>query len=151
MPKSARKKRKRRPAHSRSCSGLSRCLCDATRRGRCNSVENAHIGYEQLIAIREALKIVGDCLPDKTTGLSKKQKRALRKRRRPSLAEPTNVAPVKLNPLKTAFMAVQRKLSPHLDEDGLEQAWEAMQALKSREDFRIEKSAKASGAVNVAP
>lgn len=112
-------------------------------------VENCHIGYGQLIAVREALKIVGDCLPDKTTGLSKKQKRALRKRRRPSLAEPTKAAPVKLNPLKTAFMAVQRKLSPHLDEEGLEQAWETMQTLKSREDFRIEKSANAAGARNV--
>jgi hypothetical protein len=107
-------------------------------------VENVHVGYQQLIAVREALAIVRDGLPDKTTGLSKKQKRARRKRIRPTLAEPTKAAPIKINPLKTAFIAVQRKLSPHLDDEGLERAWETMNALKSREDFRLEKSERAS-------
>jgi hypothetical protein len=103
-------------------------------------VENVHIGFQQLIAVREALEIVSDGLPDKTTGLSRKQKRARRKRIRPMLAEPTKAMPIRLNPLKTAFIAVQRKLSPHLDEEGLERAWEFMSALKSREDFRLEKA-----------
>ena len=103
-------------------------------------VENIHIGFQQLIAVREALKIVIDGLPDKTTGLSKKQKRARRKRIRPSLPEPTKARPIKINPLKTAFIAVQRKLAPHLDDKELELAWDTLNALKSREDFRLEKS-----------
>jgi hypothetical protein len=107
-------------------------------------VENVHVGYRQLMAVREALAIVIDCLPDKNTGLSKKQKRARRKRVRPSLPEPTKAAPIKLNPLKDAFFKVQRKLSPHLDEEGLELAWIALQAFKAREDFRLEKSERNS-------
>jgi hypothetical protein len=103
-------------------------------------VENIHIGYQQLIATREALKIVIEGLPDKTTGLSKKQKRARRKRVRPSLPEPTKAQPIKLNALKTAFIAVQQKLAPHLDDEGLELAWDTMNALKAREDFRHEKA-----------
>lgn len=107
-------------------------------------VENVHIGYQQLAAVRAALALVSDGLPDKTTGLSKKQKRARRKRVRPQLAEPTKAKPIKLNPLKTAFIGLQRKLSPHLDDDGLERAWETLNALKSREDFRQEKSERGS-------
>jgi hypothetical protein len=107
-------------------------------------VENIHIGYQPLIAVREALKIVSDGLPDKTTGLSKKQKRARRKRIRPLLPEPTKAKPIKINPLKTAFIAVQRKLSPHLDDEELELAWDTLNALKSREDFRLEKSERGS-------
>lgn len=107
-------------------------------------VENIHVGYRQLIAVREALKIVIEGLPDKTTGLSKKQKRARRKRIRPSLPEPTKAKPIKLNPLKTAFIALQRKLSPHLDDKDLELAWDTLNALKSREDFRLEKSERCS-------
>jgi hypothetical protein len=103
-------------------------------------VENVHVGYQQLIAVREALGVVDDCLPDKTTGLSRKQKRAKRKRIRPVLAEPTKAAPIKLNPLKTAFLKAQRALSPHLDDAGLERAWDLLSALKSREDFRLEKA-----------
>jgi hypothetical protein len=103
-------------------------------------VENVHIGYGQLIAVREALGIVDDTLPDKTTGLSRKQKRARRKRIRPVLEPATKAAPVKLNPLKTAFLKAQRALSPHLDDEGLERAWELLSALKSREDFRLEKA-----------
>lgn len=103
-------------------------------------VENVHVGFQQLIAVREALEIVSDGLPDKTSGLSRKQKRARRKRIRPTLAEPTRAAPIKLNPLKTAFIAVQRRLSPHLDDDGLERAWDVLNTLKSREDFRLEKA-----------
>jgi hypothetical protein len=103
-------------------------------------VENVHVGYQQLIAVKEALAVVDDCLPDKTTGLSRKQKRAKRKRIRPVLPEPTKAAPIKLNPLKTAFLKAQRALSPHLDDVGLERAWDLLSALKSREDFRIEKA-----------
>ncbi|MDB5608131.1 MAG: hypothetical protein JWP25_5031 [Bradyrhizobium sp.] len=103
-------------------------------------VENIHIGYQQLIAVREALGIVDDCLPDKTTGLSKKQKRAKRKRIRPELQAVSKAAPIKLNPLKTAFLKAQRKLSPHLDDAGLERAWDLLSALKSREDFRLERA-----------
>jgi hypothetical protein len=102
-------------------------------------VENIHVGYQQLIAVREALEIISDGLPDKTTGLSRKQKRARCKRIRPMLAEPTKAAPIKLNPLKTAFLKAQRALSPHLDDEGLERAWDLLSALKSREDFRLEK------------
>jgi hypothetical protein len=111
-------------------------------------VENIHVGYQQLMAVREALKIVGDELPDKDTGLSKKQKRARRKRVRPSLPEPTKAAPIKINPRKTAFLMLQRKLSPHLDDSGLERAWNTMKALEAREDFRLEKSA---GGGNASP
>jgi hypothetical protein len=103
-------------------------------------VENIHVGYQQLIAVRQALAIVSDGLPDKTTGLSRKQKRARRKRVRPTLAEPTKAAPIKLNPLKTAFLSLQRQLTPDLDVDALERAWETLNALKSREDFRLEKA-----------
>lgn len=103
-------------------------------------VENVHVGYQQLLAVKEALGIVDDCLPDKTTGLSRKQKRAKRRRIRPMLAEPTKAAPIKLNPLKTAFLKAQRALSPHLDDGGLESAWDHFSALKSREDFRLEKA-----------
>jgi hypothetical protein len=107
-------------------------------------VENVHVGFQQLAAVRTSLALVNDGLPDKTTGLSKKQKRARRKRIRPTLPEPTKAKPIKLNPLKTAFIAVQRKLSPHLDEGELERAWDTLNALKSREDFRLEKSEAAS-------
>lgn len=107
-------------------------------------VENVHIGYQQLAAVRTALALVNDGLPDKTTGLSKKQKRARRKRIRPQLAEPTKAKPIKLNPRKTAFFAFQRKLSPHLDDTQLELAWETLIALESRENFRQEKSERAS-------
>jgi hypothetical protein len=103
-------------------------------------VENIHIGYQQLLAVKEALAVVDDCLPDKTTGLSRKQKRAKRKRIRPMLPEPTKAAPIKLNPLKTAFLKAQRALSPHLDDGALEGAWDYFSALKSREDFRMEKA-----------
>lgn len=103
-------------------------------------VENIHVGYQQLIEVRQALAIVDDGLPDKTTGLSRKQKRAKRKRIRPVLAEPTKAVPIKLNPLKTAFLKAQRALSPHLDDEGLERAWDLLSALKSREDFRLEKA-----------
>jgi hypothetical protein len=111
-------------------------------------VENIHVGFQQLIAVRQALEIVSDGLKDKATGLSRKQKRAKRKRVRPVLPEPTKAKPIKLNPLKTAFIAVQRKLSPHLDEDGLERAWEIMNAMKSREDFRLEKAESSSRAAS---
>jgi hypothetical protein len=107
-------------------------------------VENVHVGYQQLAAVRTALALVSDGLPDKNTGLSKKQKRARRKRIRPQLAEPTKAKPIKLNPLKAAFIAVQRKLSPHLDDEGLERAWDTLNVLKSREDFRQEKSGRGS-------
>jgi hypothetical protein len=105
-------------------------------------VENIHVGYQQLMAVREALGIVDDSLPDKSTGLSRKQKRAKRKRIRPMLPEPTKAAPIKLNPLKAAFIKAQRKLSPHLNDEGLERAWEFLNALKSREDLRLEKTAR---------
>jgi len=103
-------------------------------------VENVHVGYQQLIAVREALKVVIDELPDSTTGLSKKQKRARRKRIRPSLPPPTKAAPIKLNPLKDAFMLLQRKLSPQLDADQLEKAWDILCTLRAREDFRLQKT-----------
>jgi hypothetical protein len=102
-------------------------------------VENVHIGYQQLIAVREVLGVVDDCLPDKTTGLSRKQKRARRKRIRPVLPEPTKAAPIKLNPRKTAYLKAQRRLAPHLDDEGLERAWDYFAALVAREDFRLEK------------
>jgi hypothetical protein len=105
-------------------------------------VENIHVGFQQLIAVRQALEIVSDGLKDKATGLSRKQKRAKRKRVRPVLAEPTKAAPIKLNPLKAAFIKAQRKLSPHLDDEGIERAWEFLNALKAREDIRLEKSAR---------
>lgn len=103
-------------------------------------VENIHVGYQQLMAVRFALKLVSEGLPDKTTGLSKKQRRQLRKRRRPQLEPVAKAKPVKVNALKEAFLKLQRVLSPHLDDEQLERAWETMNALKSRSDFRQEKS-----------
>jgi hypothetical protein len=103
-------------------------------------VENIHVGFQQLLAIRQAFAVIGDTLPDSTTGLSKKQRRQLRKKRRPQLAPATKEKPIKVNALKDAFLAVQRRLSPHLNDEELEKAWEVMQTLKSRSDFRLEKS-----------
>jgi hypothetical protein len=107
-------------------------------------VENVHIGYQQLLYVRAALAIVNDGLPDKSTGLSKKQRRAQRKRIRPSLPEPTKAKPIKVNTTKDAFLQLQRTMSPHLDDDGLERAWSMFCALRAREDFRQEKSERAS-------
>jgi hypothetical protein len=103
-------------------------------------VENLHVGHQQLLAVRAALEIVADGLPDKTTGLSRKKRRALRKRIRPSLPEPTKARPIKLNPLKDAFIQVQRQLAPQLDADDLEAAWADLCARRAREDFRLEQS-----------
>lgn len=108
-------------------------------------VENIHIGYQQLLAVRAALAIVIDGLPDKTTGLSRKKRRAMRKRIRPTLPEPTKAKPIKINTLKDAFLKLQRTISPHLGDDGLEQAWSTFCALKAREDFRLEQSERGGG------
>jgi hypothetical protein len=103
-------------------------------------VENLYIGHQKLLAVRAALALVSDGLPDKTTGLSRRKRRALRKRVRPSLPEPTKAKPIKVNTLKDAFLQLQRRLSPHLADEELEQAWNVFCALKAREDFRQEKS-----------
>jgi hypothetical protein len=107
-------------------------------------VENQHVGYQQLLAVREALAIVGDGLPDKTTGLSRKKRRALRKRVRPSLAEPTKAPPIVVNTLKDAFFQVQRRLAPQLPEDDLERAWADLCARRAREDYRLERSERSA-------
>jgi hypothetical protein len=109
-------------------------------------VEDCHVGYQGLIRARLALALVNDGLPDKSTGLSKKQRRAQRLRIRPSLPEPTKAKPVKVNSLKDAFIKLQRTISPHLADDDLEHAWNTLCALKAREDFRQAKSEHGSNA-----
>lgn len=106
-------------------------------------VENIHVGYQGLIRARIGLAIAKEYFSDLEKGVSRKDRR--KKLRRPARTEPA-LAPksASLNPFKDAFFAVRRKRSPSIPEADLEQEWNVLCALKSRQDFRREKSERGS-------
>jgi hypothetical protein len=103
-------------------------------------VEDRHVGYQGLIRARIGLAIAKEHFADEAKGLSKADRRLAKMRGRIKLAPPPKPKAVAVNSFKDAFMAAQRRVSPHLTEDELEHVWGTICALKARQDFRSEKS-----------
>lgn len=105
-------------------------------------VENEHVGYQGLIRARLGLAVLKQHFAEKDERGGKKKAKKQKKR----AVMPAAVAPKppSLNPFKDAFITVQRKINPHLDDESLEFAWNTLCALKSRADFRREKSESGS-------
>lgn len=110
-------------------------------------VENSHLDYAGYLTAREALEVVREFFQTKDEGgkkLSRAERRKiLQKRRKAKMAKHEVVVadtPERPNALKQAFMSTQKVLSPHLDHEQLEQAWETLCAVKHLNDFRHEKA-----------
>jgi hypothetical protein len=101
-------------------------------------VENAYVDYQGRIAVRLGLAIAKQHFVDEEKGVKRKDRRKRKPARLAIKPPPVKVKP--LNAFKDAFVRVQQKLSPHLAPEDIDRAWEALCALKAREDFRREKS-----------
>lgn len=102
-------------------------------------VENRHIGFEGLAVVRIAFAALKLYFADKDGGKGRSRKAQRKPQKRPAEPPAPNIV-LRVNPLKTAFLALQRKLSPQLSDDELERVWTTLCALKDRNDFRLAKS-----------
>lgn len=109
-------------------------------------VEDRHVGYQGLIRARVGLAIAKEHFTDEARGTSKRDRKLHKMRARLQMAPPPKAGPPSENPFKEAFMAVQRKLAPHLTDDDLGLAWATLCALKARGDFRADKEKAATNA-----
>jgi hypothetical protein len=114
-------------------------------------VENCHLDYAGYLTAREALEVVREFFQTKDEGgkkMSRAERRKLLQKRKKAKAAKDEVivadTPERPNPLKQAFMSTQKVLSPHLDQQQLEHAWETLCAVKHLNDFRHEKSQRQS-------
>lgn len=100
-------------------------------------VDDKHIAHH-LPKAKTALAILAEAFKDKE---DKKPKKDRKKKHHAASFDPAPEpkAPTP-NTLKDAFFAVRRKRSPKLSDADIECEWGVLCALKSREDFRLEKA-----------
>lgn len=106
-------------------------------------VENIHVGFQGLIRARIGLAVAKEHFSDVEKGATGKKDRKKKRQRLPSMPEPKPKTAI-VNAFKEAFFAVRRKRSPTISEADLDQEWNVLCALKSRQDFRSEKSERGS-------
>lgn len=106
-------------------------------------VDDRHIGLQGLQQVRAAFALVKEFFSGKRRGLSKAERKKLNRpsplptpRQTPAIVA---LPPVRINALKAAFLAHQRKLLPNLSDDDLETSWNVFCALRDRIAFRLEK------------
>jgi hypothetical protein len=106
-------------------------------------VDDLHVGYH-LAKAKTALAVLAEAFRERENqgdgGKQKKRKKKGKERSGEATIDLPPLAAKPPNPAKIALQTLLAKTAPHLDDQGLEEAWNIYCALKSREDFRVEQS-----------